>query len=69
MALGAISAMQGIGAALSNLIAGYMVEWAGFNAAFYALTGIAVMALGLFYFFTTETIPKDIEPLSNSHGY
>ena len=31
MALGIIITMQGIGAALSNLIAGYVVEWAGFN--------------------------------------
>lgn len=59
IAFGAISTMQGIGAALSNLVAGYLAEVFGFHFTFYVLAGIAVIGLGLFFFRVPETMPSD----------
>lgn len=52
---GAIATAQGIGAALSNLAAGYVVNAAGYSAAFLGLAGIATMALVIFYLAVPET--------------
>jgi MFS family permease len=53
--LGAISAAVGIGAALSQTIAGTIVEHFGFNAGFLFLALIAGMAFGILYCFMPET--------------
>jgi MFS family permease len=52
---GAIATAQGIGAALSNLAAGYVVNAAGYSAAFAGLAGIAGIAFILFYLAVPET--------------
>ncbi|MEM1243832.1 MAG: MFS transporter [Pseudomonadota bacterium] len=69
LALGALTTMQGIGAALSNLIAGFIVVWGGFNYAFTILAIIALMALTLFYFTVPETQPHNVEPFSKNPRY
>jgi predicted MFS family arabinose efflux permease len=55
LALGAISAAWGIGAALSNSIAGFIVDWAGYDAAFLFLAGVALAALALLWVAVPET--------------
>jgi MFS family permease len=48
-ALGATSAAWGIGAALSNSVAGFIVDWAGYSTAFLFLAGVAFAAVVLFW--------------------
>lgn len=55
VALGALSMMQGIGAAASTLISGFIVTWLGFKSAFIVLTAFAIAALFLFFFFVPES--------------
>jgi MFS family permease len=55
LALGATSAAWGLGAALSNSIAGFIVEWAGYSVAFLFLAGVAFAALALFWVAVPET--------------
>lgn len=52
---GAIATAVGMGAAASNLLAGYVVAAGGYNAAFLVLSGIAAAALVLFFFAMPET--------------
>jgi MFS family permease len=60
LTLGAIATAQSIGAALSNLTAGYVVNAWGYSVGFLMLAGIAAMALTLFYCAMPET--RDLEP-------
>ncbi|MGA3204653.1 MAG: MFS transporter, partial [Bryobacteraceae bacterium] len=53
--LGAISTAVGIGASLSQVIAGSIVHHFGYNAGFLFLAAIAAGALGILYFFMPET--------------
>ncbi len=53
--LGAISTAVGIGASLSQAIAGSLVHHFGFNAGFLFLAAIASAAWGILYFFMPET--------------
>jgi MFS family permease len=55
LTLGAISTAVGIGAALSQVIAGSIVHHAGFRAGFLFLAGVALAAFVLLYFFMPET--------------
>jgi len=55
VSLGAVATGQGIGAALSNALAGAIVVAAGYSAAFFALAGIAALALALFWGLMPET--------------
>jgi MFS family permease len=55
LALGAMSACWGLGAALSNAVAGVIVERAGYNAAFLFLAACALAALLLFWLAMPET--------------
>ncbi|MDQ6733559.1 MAG: MFS transporter [Nitrospirota bacterium] len=55
LTLGAIATAQSIGAALSNLSAGYVVQAWGYQAGFLALAGVAALALTLFYWLMPET--------------
>jgi MFS family permease len=52
---GAVQSAQGIGASLSNLIAGVIVSVAGFSTAFVTLAGIAALGLVLFSIAMPET--------------
>jgi Na+/H+ antiporter NhaD/arsenite permease-like protein len=55
LALGAAGAAWGTGAALSNSVAGLIVDKAGFNAAFLFLAGVAALAFLLFWLAVPET--------------
>jgi MFS family permease len=55
LALGAIATAQGIGAALSNLVGGYVVNGWGYQAGFVVLAAIATFALFLFSWRMPET--------------
>ena len=55
LALGAASACFGLGAALSNVVAGDIVDALGFSAAFLILSGIAAGALAVFALAVPET--------------
>jgi len=52
---GAIQACLGVGALLSNGLAGFVVKNLGYDAGFLMLASIAVLGLGLFYFAMPET--------------
>lgn len=52
---GAISTATGVGASLSHLISGSIVQHAGYNAAFFALAGVAATALACFSLAMPET--------------
>jgi MFS family permease len=56
--LGAISTAVGIGAALSQTIAGTIAHHFTFNAGFLFLAAIAAAAFGILYFFMPETRDK-----------
>jgi predicted MFS family arabinose efflux permease len=55
LTLGAISTAVGIGASLSQTIAGAIVHHFGFNTGFLFLASVALIAFGIFYFFMPET--------------
>jgi len=55
LAQGGASAAWGLGAALSNFIAGFIVDTAGYSAAFLFLATIALIALVLFWIAVPET--------------
>jgi MFS family permease len=57
LALGASSACWGLGAALSNGVAGAIVDRLGFSVAFLALAGFALAALATFVLAVPETKP------------
>jgi MFS family permease len=73
LALGASGACWGLGAALSNGVAGFIVNAFGFSAAFLFLSACALVALLLFWLGvpetrdrTTEVTPETIKPLPSS---
>ena len=55
LTLGAISTAVGVGAALSQAIAGSIVHHGGPRAGFLFLAGVAAAALAILYFFMPET--------------
>jgi predicted MFS family arabinose efflux permease len=55
LTLGAITTAVGIGAALSQVIAGSIVHHLGFRAGFLFLAGVASAAFAILYFFMPET--------------
>lgn len=57
-AQGALTALIGVGATLSNFVAGWIVQWAGYSAGFYFLSGVAVVGAALFGFLMPETAPS-----------
>ncbi|MFL1480654.1 MFS transporter [Pseudomonas grimontii] len=60
VSLGALSTVFGLGAALSNSLAGFVVQQAGYNAAFLTLAGVAFVALALLWLAMPETLAKPI---------
>jgi MFS family permease len=55
VAFGAVITVEGIGAALSTTLAGAVIVLGGYDLAFLTLTGIALLALGVFFFGVPET--------------
>jgi len=55
VSLGAIATAVGLGAALSNLVAGYVVDWIGYPGGFLFLAACAIGAFLAFYFGVPET--------------
>ncbi|ULA59200.1 MAG: MFS domain-containing protein [Nitrospira sp.] len=62
LTLGTVATAQSIGAALSNAVAGYVVNAWGYNAGFLMLAGIAACALTIFYWAMPETREPEVEP-------
>ena len=62
LAQGASAAAWGLGAALSNSVAGFIVNIAGYNAAFLFLTAVALVAFVLFWIAVPETCEQN-EPM------
>ncbi|HEX5326756.1 MAG TPA: MFS transporter, partial [Acetobacteraceae bacterium] len=61
--LGAATTVQGIGAAFSTTLAGFIIVSGGYAMAFLALAAIALLALLIFLLFMPETRPeKQAEP-------
>ncbi|MDL2185973.1 MFS transporter [Pseudomonas sp. ChxA] len=58
VSLGALSTAFGLGAALSSSLAGFVVQQAGYNAAFLTLAGVAAVALALLWLAMPETLEK-----------
>jgi MFS family permease len=58
LTLGAISTAVGIGASVSQVIAGSIVHHFGFSAGFLFLAAVAAMAFGILYCFMPETRDK-----------
>jgi MFS family permease len=56
---GAVQAAQGVGAALSTTVAGLIVTFVGYSAAFLALAAIAALGLVLFSLAMPETKDTD----------
>jgi MFS family permease len=68
---GALATATGLGAALSNVVTGAVVQWAGFDAGFLVLAMIAAVALSYFAFAVPETRPslKAIFPGSRAASF
>lgn len=58
VSLGAISTVFGLGAALSNSLAGIVVQEAGYSAAFLTLAAVAAVALMLLWVTLPETLQR-----------
>jgi MFS family permease len=67
LTLGAAGAAWGVGAALSNAVAGFIVDKAGFNVAFIFLAGVGAAACLLFWLAVPETQKMGVrwEKISN----
>ena len=64
--LGATGTAVGIGASLSQVIAGSIVHHFGSNAGFLFLGGVAAVAFGILYFFMPET--RELQFPNPTHG-
>ncbi|WP_192874128.1 MFS transporter [Pseudomonas congelans] len=64
VSLGALSTLFGLGAALSNSLAGFVVHAAGYSAAFLTLAGVAAVAFCLLWL----TVPETLSPSHNQPG-
>lgn len=60
VSLGALTTMWGLGAALSNILAGWIVVVAGYHAAFVSLGIIAAAGLALYATAMPETAPETV---------
>jgi sugar phosphate permease len=55
LAQGLVALCVGVGAALSNLISGFIIQWYGYPAGFLSLSAVAVAAFAFFALFMPET--------------
>ena len=62
VAQGAVATAQGIGASVSGLVAGEVVDHFGYSAAFVTLGTAALVALAAFFFGMPETARRDERP-------
>jgi len=67
LTLGAISTAVGIGASLSQAIAGFIVHHAGYNTGFLFLAAVASVAFGILYLFMPET--RDARLMNGGSSY
>ncbi|MFZ0230694.1 MAG: MFS transporter [Mycobacterium sp.] len=68
VSLGALSTMWGVGAALSNVIAGWIVVAAGYDAAFISLGVVAAAGLTLYWAAMPETGPNAAAKGGGTHA-
>lgn len=66
VSLGALSTVFGLGAALSNSLAGLVVQHAGYSAGFLTLAAIAAVAFLLLWLAMPETLGYAEQPLGSS---
>jgi predicted MFS family arabinose efflux permease len=62
LALGVITTAVGVGASLSQAIAGGIVHREGFRAGFLFLAGVAAAAFAILYFYMPETRDRNAQP-------
>jgi MFS family permease len=62
VAQGAVSTMQGLGAALSATVAGFIIVAEGYTIAFWTLAVVAAVGFGLYAFLMPETRPAEVTP-------
>jgi MFS family permease len=55
LAQGLVALCVGVGAALSNAVSGFIIQWYGYPAGFLSLTAVALAAFGFFALFMPET--------------
>lgn len=65
VSLGALSTVFGLGAALSNSLAGFVVQAAGYSAAFLTLAGVAAVALVLLWVAFPETLQRSMVEMND----
>ncbi|MFJ5285631.1 MFS transporter [Pseudomonas sp. NPDC088429] len=65
VSLGALSTVFGLGAALSNSLAGFVVQAAGYSAAFLTLAGVAAVALVLLWVAFPETLLRSMVEMND----
>nr|WP_038436869.1 MFS transporter [Pseudomonas brassicacearum] len=65
VSLGVLSTVFGLGAALSNSLAGFVVQGAGYSAAFLTLAAIATLAFGLLLVMPETSTPSRVSPSSS----
>lgn len=68
LAQGLVALCTGAGAAASNVLAGFVVQNAGFTAGFLTLAAIAVGALAFFFFFMPETRDQAAQGAEDAGG-
>jgi MFS family permease len=66
---GAIATAQGIGASLSNMVAGFIIVWVGYSAAFLFLGCVAAAAFVLYWFAMPETRKPVSEWRKSGEGF
>jgi len=64
LAQGAVAMAQGIGASLSGLVAGAVVDRVGYTAAFLEAAAVAAIACGVLFLLMPETAPRKEGPLA-----
>ncbi len=66
LAQGGVATVQGVGASLSGLAAGIIVDHLGYSAAFLAFGGAACVALAALFFAMPETAPEQTVPVGTA---
>jgi predicted MFS family arabinose efflux permease len=69
LTLGAVTAAVGTGAALSQMIAGAIVNRFGYHAGFLFLAAVAAAAFAILYFFMPETRSAPLAPPVDHRGF